>query len=73
MNQLNRLGVPKRFSRDWAPADVQYLKDNFRKLGWKECAKHLKRTKGSVLGKANELKLSGRWVLVYDNYPKDAD
>jgi hypothetical protein len=41
------------------------MRANYRALGVKEMCRRLKRSKGSVTGKAVQMGLAGKWALVY--------
>lgn len=66
MNQLNRLGVPKRFTQDWTKEELDDLLANYRRYGPRFMAKRLKRTISAVKGKAHRMGLCGKILLVYD-------
>lgn len=66
MNDLNRLGVHKRFTRSWEQWELDDMLANYRRLGPRVMAVRLNRSVGSVKGKANEMGLCGKILLVYD-------
>lgn len=47
-------------SPSYAPADIQWLRDNYGPLGPRLCAEHLGRTRRAIYAKANELGLHSK-------------
>lgn len=63
MNQINRLGVPKRFGTEWTEADEAAMRADYQIYGVRYMMRRLNRSKGSVCAKAKQLGLSRTWVL----------
>lgn len=62
--KLNRLGVPSRINDDWTPAEEEAMRKSYKTYGAKEMSRRLKRSEGSVKGKASRMGLGRKWVLI---------
>ena len=58
-NWLQKYGIKKRkrLSKTWTQDEMNWLIDNYWKLGGKKCATYLKRSENSIWRKACQLKL----------------
>lgn len=64
-----------RSHKIWTKDEEQYLIDNYNKYGYKEIARHLNRTEGSVIGKFHRLRqisddmvAPNHWSKAEENY-----
>jgi hypothetical protein len=55
----------RRPVRGWSEQEEEEMRANYRALGVKEMCRRLKRSKGSVTGKAVQMGLAGKWTLLY--------
>jgi hypothetical protein len=57
LNKASNLGL-KRIDSKWNKEEIQFIKDNFEKMSYKEIGKLLNRTEFAVCTKIGRLKLN---------------
>ena len=58
--------IVKRSYPDWINKELEFMKENYSKMGARYCSKKLNKSMGSIYGKAFDLNINKKWSKTKD-------